>query len=1566
MFGVRSFVVLSLLLLAATSVSAYYDTTAGTWIPSNGLCAPLGTIIPGSGETTAGDPVDVGTGSYIVSETFFVTPGRIAFPVGWTYRSNDATDGPMGIGTSMTTDWMVRQVSGAGITYGAYDVVAPGGRHFAFYYDSARGGYVDTVDPEMLGAVLTTLPLSLRWKDGTKYSFSGSYSSAAFAGLNTITDRYGNNITISRNTQGYTTSIFAGSLEVAYFDYGSGANRNLLLTYGSQGGPNYWNTQGKLARVQFFSSSYPSGLAAADPGVTAYSAIDPRAYRWWVIRYEDTSAPKQFTSVSCPGDLTDSSALPYYYTPNFKEAFTWYTVSPGSSTMPLLASVTDRRVKNRIKTNYDMATRRVTSQSFYELVPSEIYRGNTTYGFSADISSNTDDTRHQLPSGGNVPEARTERYLTVTHNRIDGLVNKTSAGRWYVRQNHYSGYDVYKEEDAIGRVTLYERRPANISDPNSPWTNLVTKVTTNSGLINEARTEMLWDVQNGNLIQIKSQRVDPTNFLVLTPTTDLVTTISYDSNFSIPNYISFPDGTYPYSRSVLFGIGSTGNIDFVADPKGRYTSFTYYPNGLLKSKTDALSNTTQYSYFGAYLSQIKHPNGTLAGVTTSWNYDSAFRPTSYVDANGNSTSYRYSHMDQLLKKKQIVEVDIDTPSVTQPVDTSFTYDANGNLKTLTNGRNKIWSWDYDWRDRPYQVKNPLNQTRTTTWNDNNDLLRMDDAAGNSVVNTYDNSGALQETKHTKNSVTHSTISYAYDYGFNTYGTGRLLSVTDSLYGSEIFGYDALDRVRSIQTNVVAITGRAALNGTVSMEMDDVGRVTKTLYGGGNDVTYEYDNNDNQIKSNYAGKTTETEYDLLDRVSKIYFPNLTYQQYSYNYSGFIQNISLKRTSDTSNIWYRDYVCDKIGNIIQEFGTGSGGSYTTYKYDKLNQLALYQGAIDKTKWKYDAAGNRVAKLEGYGSSPVVTSYVYDNANRLSSFTSSGSTKSLTYDPAGNITGIGNLSYSWNPRGELTSASTTSYAYDMYGRRIARSNTGVAPAGSFGAIELPSETIGINAVTPSGAETLFRWQDGTVYGDQQTGTSTFDFRWNAVPYAAGSPDSRSNLYAATNQVGSVVRVTDAAGTVAQSLEYKPFGESTASGSATYPTGFTGQEQEPTTTGGLVYMRGRYYNPSLGRFMSEDPIGFGGGINFYAYCGNNPINYNDPYGLLGVRLFGEDFEFDKDTVGNGLMTGLSATASVFSGGLYDGGAYKCQPGFGTSVVLATIGKTSLELAQFASAAGLNRCLWNGCFVEGTEVWMASGSDKSTQLLGSSVPLSSSVVRPSNVSGLKEGDYLASRDPVSGKTSFAKIVTRFERVANEITTVEVRSADGQIEVLRGTPEHPFYVANNGGIVEMGRLGIGTQLVTRAGPAATVVSVKTEKNKEGVKVFNFEIEGQHSYFVGKTSGGLWVHNACDVFEVGVYEVLKKAAKGLGLEIHHLPQANLGAAIAGYDKLRGVAIALPRLMHRGLPVTSRLRGDLSQLAAKEVRAVISQQLRDLAKAGVPADALQKLSLAIRQAYPAIFH
>ncbi len=60
-----------------------------------------------------------------------------------------------------------------------------------------------------------------------------------------------------------------------------------------------------------------------------------------------------------------------------------------------------------------------------------------------------------------------------------------------------------------------------------------------------------------------------------------------------------------------------------------------------------------------------------------------------------------------------------------------------------------------------------------------------------------------------------------------------------------------------------------------------------------------------------------------------------------------------------------------------------------------------------------------------------------------------------------------------------------------------------------------------------------------------------------------------------------------------------------------YTGREWDKET--GLYYYRARYYDPMEGRFVSKDPIGYGGGINFYAYVQNNPINHIDPRGLCG-----------------------------------------------------------------------------------------------------------------------------------------------------------------------------------------------------------------------------------------------------------------------------------------------------------------------------------------------------------------
>ena len=97
----------------------------------------------------------------------------------------------------------------------------------------------------------------------------------------------------------------------------------------------------------------------------------------------------------------------------------------------------------------------------------------------------------------------------------------------------------------------------------------------------------------------------------------------------------------------------------------------------------------------------------------------------------------------------------------------------------------------------------------------------------------------------------------------------------------------------------------------------------------------------------------------------------------------------------------------------------------------------------------------------------------------------------------------------------------------------------------------------------------------------------------------------------LGSPVVLTNDVAVVAASYMYDPFGKTTIAGFSTNPFQFTGRENDGT---GLFYYRARYYHPRLQRFLSEDPIAFGGGLNFYAYANNSPNNFVDPLGLFGA----------------------------------------------------------------------------------------------------------------------------------------------------------------------------------------------------------------------------------------------------------------------------------------------------------------------------------------------------------------
>jgi len=112
----------------------------------------------------------------------------------------------------------------------------------------------------------------------------------------------------------------------------------------------------------------------------------------------------------------------------------------------------------------------------------------------------------------------------------------------------------------------------------------------------------------------------------------------------------------------------------------------------------------------------------------------------------------------------------------------------------------------------------------------------------------------------------------------------------------------------------------------------------------------------------------------------------------------------------------------------------------------------------------------------------------------------------------------------------------------------------------------------------------------------------------------DSNAVYYYHYDGLGSVVALSDSNGGSVQTYDYSVYGQVAAEDPnfLANPYMFTGRRFDFET--GLYYYRARYYNPYIGRFLQTDPIGYGAGMNLYAYCGNNPIGLVDPLGLYGT----------------------------------------------------------------------------------------------------------------------------------------------------------------------------------------------------------------------------------------------------------------------------------------------------------------------------------------------------------------
>jgi len=175
-----------------------------------------------------------------------------------------------------------------------------------------------------------------------------------------------------------------------------------------------------------------------------------------------------------------------------------------------------------------------------------------------------------------------------------------------------------------------------------------------------------------------------------------------------------------------------------------------------------------------------------------------------------------------------------------------------------------------------------------------------------------------------------------------------------------------------------------------------------------------------------------------------------------------------------------------------------------------------------------------------------------------------------------------------------------------------------------------------------------------------------------------------------------------------------------------------------------------------------------------------------------------------------------------------------------ALASRVSEEAAPVVAGAVSDLARKGNCFIAGTPVQMADGSTKP-------------------IEQVKVGDFVKSRNPKTGVTEAKRVTETFTHIAPQVLTLTLSDPKTGLPAERivCTPGHPFYV-NGKGFVLAGDLGIGTSIVTRAGPCLSVSGRLWHEDAADQalpeRVFNFTVQDDHTYFVGTAGGGAWVHN----------------------------------------------------------------------------------------------------------------
>ncbi|MEK6627649.1 MAG: RHS repeat-associated core domain-containing protein, partial [Bdellovibrionota bacterium] len=641
-----------------------------------------------------------------------------------------------------------------------------------------------------------------------------------------------------------------------------------------------------------------------------------------------------------------------------------------------------------------------------------------------------------------------------------------------------------------------------------------------------------------------------------------------------------PDGKYLVYEYNSLGLVVKKSIYSTADELKNQISYEYNSKGQLTKQTDFNNKFSSYTY-------------DLAGnVLTS---------TSNIDGNTQSiTRYEYDLMNRLIK-------------VTSPKNeiTEYNYSAIGELLQITDPKQKITSFEYDLKSQLIKKTDPLNQVFEMTYDVNGNLLTEKDPANQLKQYTYN-----EINKITKVQTADDIILYSYNIKDEVIGHANNTASID---------YQR-DLKQRITQEVVSGNNISYPNHTLNVEYSK-NDLRTTLQSNFQNISYDY-NPDNYQLTGIGSSTTGNYnfyFDDANRLGTVVRPG-SRTEYAFDAGSNLARISHIASGVVKSS--HEYSYDQRNYITQKRSTAGA---LDYSYDSNGQLISSNKAEDPAQnetFSYDALGNRLT----YNS----TASTYDNSGQR---IQDDGQYTYVYDANGNIIYKSNkangISYAfeYSALNQLKKVTVTStplngnvlkileYKYDPVGRRILRQVTDNIDANKSKTQKFYYDGENILAEVDANNNLTVSYTHSPLRSDDVLGA-----KFTSAAVSSGLAASAGNVYYLKDHLNTVNEITNANGDIVQKMDYSAFGvlrsvkdsNGTEVGFENAPVRtsftYTGREFEPELN--MYYYRARYYDPSTGRFLQQDPdpgklTNPNTFLSKYIYAGNSPVMLSDPSGL-------------------------------------------------------------------------------------------------------------------------------------------------------------------------------------------------------------------------------------------------------------------------------------------------------------------------------------------------------------------